>query len=59
MMNATDTDMSISNGRSVGHCPRCGEHQAKELERLQPDREHVVLRCRCCGHLWAPQEQAP
>ena len=37
------------------HCPRCGSDASKELARLRPEQEHLVLRCRTCGHLWSPK----
>ena len=36
-------------------CPRCGSDASKELARLRPEQEHLVLRCRSCGHLWSPK----
>ena len=51
----TQADRGQAKHAAMG-CPRCGGTQTGELKRLQPEREHRILRCRGCGHLWAPRE---
>jgi Zn ribbon nucleic-acid-binding protein len=42
----------------TGRCPRCNGADMAELQRLNPAAENRVYRCRRCGHLWSPIQEA-
>ena len=46
----------VGQTAAVARCPRCASQDVSDLQRLQPEHENSVLRCRTCGRLWSPKE---
>jgi ribosomal protein L37AE/L43A len=56
-MNKSPNKLTAVSG-TAGPCPRCRSVEVSELQRLQPEKENPIWRCRACGHLFSPRQSA-